>query len=89
MVGAYFAASTLAQELVALGVGVALITWVGQSKKFTLAKFTGYLIAILSAIALVHTLYHVATTDAAIKRAKAHYMHDKAEEGMEKRGQRN
>lgn len=62
MFGEQIAATAFANELMAIGVGVALLTWAGQSKKFALAKVTGYFIAILAFIALLCTVYCMSST---------------------------
>lgn len=58
MYGAQSAALAFANELIAIGVGVALITWAGSAKKLALAKVTGYFIAVLAFLALLYTAYY-------------------------------
>ncbi len=62
MYGAQSAALAFANELIAIGVGVALITWAGNTKKLALAKVTGYFISVLAFLALLYTAYYGSAT---------------------------
>lgn len=83
MYGAQSAALAFANELIAIGVGVALITWAGNTKKLLLAKVTGYFIAVLAFLALLYTAYcgsASAFTKSSYKRSHAakNYSHGKS-----------
>lgn len=82
MYGAQSAALAFANELIAIGVGVALITWAGKTKKLVLAKVTGYFISVLAFLALLYTAYcgsATAFTKSTYKRSHAakNYSHSK------------